>query len=265
MQLNSWPDLLALLGRRRRLFLILLALGIVASAVLQLMLKDKYEVRAILSPIASESESGSTLVNLPVLGMTGAGPRFEPSAAENVEFLQSDSFRVVLAGSKEFTDAFFAEPLAARKDTLEILARKITYQTAMEAPTLVLALRGKDPRRLYESAGILIRLANTTLRDANLARLKRDLESIERHAGTIASLDVRNRLLESSSEIHRLIAFAEARTEEFAFRVTGFPVLPEEPVGPRRVLLAGICLLLTLAGSALGVVADEARRGRSAA
>ena len=265
MQLNSWSDLFALIGRRRRLFLILFVLGLAASVALQLLLKDKYEVRAILSPIASESESGSNLVRLPVLGVTSAGPRFEPSAAENVEFIQSESFRVVLAGCEEFTDAFFAEPLDARKDTLEILARKITYHTAMEAPTLVLALRGKEPQRLHEAADILIRLANGHLREANLARLQRDLESIESHAGEIGSVEVRNRLLESSSEIHRLIAFAEARTEEFAFRVTGFPVLPEEPVGPRRVLLAGLCLLLVTLGSALVVVADEARRKRSAA
>lgn len=267
-------DVIYLLWRARITVALIVVIFVLAAVTYVSVVPETYTSRIVLVPVDRGADPAGTLsrlgglASIAGLAIPGQSSVQEPMAVLGSrdllrEFIETNGLLPVLFSEKwdsaaaKWKDSGSKEPPDIR-DAVSLFDRKVrTVVDDKKTGLVTLSIRWKDSTLVRDWAEGLVRLANSRIREGSLRQAEENVKYLSSVIATSSIPAVQQaigRILESELQ-KELLARGN---EEFAFRVVDPPEVPKRPVGPRKMLLGAVSLILGLAAALVFVVLRDA-------
>lgn len=254
---------------RRRIVLITLATALLATVV-AFVITPIYQAQVLLSPVTDDQGNAGSSVTSQLGGLAAlAGINVNGTASsskdEAIAVLQSRVLTDLYVKENNLLPILFAsdwdqdknawkdsdpEDIPTLWDAFKLIEKKVRKVDVDKKTGLVtLSVEWKDPELAARWAAGLVARTNAYLRQQAVQHVENNLAYLQEQAKAATSVELQQaiyRLMEA--EVKKgMLANANA---EFAFKVIDPPVVPEEKVRPKR-------LVIIFLGGILGLIASS--------
>jgi uncharacterized protein involved in exopolysaccharide biosynthesis len=264
-------DCLRVVWSHRWLMAVVVAAGVMGTALASLIMTPVYESRAVIVPAGALSKDQGAATGFLAMQF-GFVPPVTPASVEIVNLLKSNNLRERLIRRHGLLPLFFTKESMRGKtenqlmwDGMRYLEKRTTVNFAQKDNLITLSCRYKDPGKARELVASML----TELNDYMSGEAKRvadmNRKYLEAQVEKTSDPFIKAKIYTLIAQHIETSVMAEAK-ENFAFKVLDPPRVPDKRISPKRMLMVLAMFVVSLFVGIFAVFLIEyaAKTGRKA-
>ncbi len=244
-------DCLKVVWSHKWLMAVIVAAGVVGTAIVSLIMTPVYESKAVIVPAGVLSKEQGAATGFLAMQF-GFVPPVTPASAEIVNLLKSNNLRERLIRRHDLLPLFFTKKSMRGKtenqlmwEGIRYLEKRTTVNFAQKDNVITLSCRYKDPGKASDLVASML----TELNDYMSGEVKRVADTnrkyLEAQVEKTSDPFIKAKIYTLIAQHIETSAMAEAK-ENFTFKVLDPPRVPDKRISPKRTMMVLTMFVVSL-------------------
>jgi len=237
--------------RHKWLMAMIVAVGVVGTAIVSLIMTPVYESKAVIVPAGALSKDQGAATGFLAMQF-GFAPPVTPASVEIVNLLKSNMLRERLIRKHDLLPLFFTKETMRGKtenqlmwDGIRYLGNRTTVNFAQKDNLITLSCRYKDPGKASELVSSMLAELNDYMSGEAKRVADTNRKYLEAQIDKTSDPFIKAKLYTLIAQHIETSTMAEAK-ENFTFRVLDPPRVPDRRISPKRATMVVIAFVVSL-------------------